>query len=648
MKHMNKLFSILLAVMMVMALTAPAWADDTSAGESTATVKKPEAIGTITIDHAPENAEYKIYKMFDLLEYQHDGAYSYIIETDSPWVSFIEKATFNYQGNETCYFETYSENAPEGYCYVRLTTVTDIEGVKSPIALSDWEKAELAQKAIAFVHEYNTDESNTTKIEPVETLKNDSTDPNNPETNWYKATGLDLGYYVIESNVGVLCALTTTDTDSLIKAKNTIPTIVKKVQEDSQVDNASNGYGDWNTAQIGDTVNFVSTITIPSGSQDYSVHDAMDAGLTLNIPETDAELNAKDETTNYVFVVTLHTQNLLGNTDVANADNVRVKGAVIDATDFDDDQDLYDAVAALNTDITTASAFSLDDHYAFGIVFGYDRSDSQNPHNHCDFEILFTQEFLDFLTYKMETTTIPESTTKFSNMSLTIRYSAVVNENAPVNTQINNTTRVRYGDDLWTEADITATYTYDFDIIKTDENDNLLNGAKFQLIAPDGESVVKLVELELGKKYRVATQDEIDAYNSNTVGASKVVEDFPVTYFTKIMGLDSDEEFVSESATGYNYYLKETKAPEGYNGLTELVKLPHIHKIGDMAVQEKVEGSVITWKYISGGVEIENKAGTLLPETGGIGTTIFYIAGSIMVVGAFVLLITKKRMNNNA
>ena len=45
-------------------------------------------------------------------------------------------------------------------------------------------------------------------------------------------------------------------------------------------------------------------------------------------------------------------------------------------------------------------------------------------------------------------------------------------------------------------------------------------------------------------------------------------------------------------------------------------------------------------------VEIENKSGTELPSTGGIGTTIFYVLGSILVIGAVVLLIARKRMSH--
>lgn len=50
-------------------------------------------------------------------------------------------------------------------------------------------------------------------------------------------------------------------------------------------------------------------------------------------------------------------------------------------------------------------------------------------------------------------------------------------------------------------------------------------------------------------------------------------------------------------------------------------------------------------KYVSGGIQVINQTGSLLPSTGGIGTTIFYVIGGILVVGAGILLVTKKRMS---
>ena len=51
--------------------------------------------------------------------------------------------------------------------------------------------------------------------------------------------------------------------------------------------------------------------------------------------------------------------------------------------------------------------------------------------------------------------------------------------------------------------------------------------------------------------------------------------------------------------------------------------------------------------YASGGVAVENNKGTVLPSTGGIGTTIFYVVGSVLVIAAGVLLVTKKRMGRD-
>ena len=99
-----------------------------------------------------------------------------------------------------------------------------------------------------------------------------------------------------------------------------------------------------------------------------------------------------------------------------------------------------------------------------------------------------------------------------------------------------------------------------------------------------------------------------------------------------VEGLDAD-----------TYYLEETKAPDGYNKLAGPVKVEISHTVSDegahMSHTLKQDTTVVNK------VEIENKSGTELPSTGGIGTTIFYVLGSILVIGAVVLLIAKKRMS---
>ena len=59
-----------------------------------------------------------------------------------------------------------------------------------------------------------------------------------------------------------------------------------------------------------------------------------------------------------------------------------------------------------------------------------------------------------------------------------------------------------------------------------------------------------------------------------------------------------------------------------------------------------MEASATAWAEGNGGVVVENHAGTVLPSTGGMGTTLFYVVGGGLMVAALVLLITKKRMEN--
>lgn len=85
--------------------------------------------------------------------------------------------------------------------------------------------------------------------------------------------------------------------------------------------------------------------------------------------------------------------------------------------------------------------------------------------------------------------------------------------------------------------------------------------------------------------------------------------------------------------------MEETKAPDGYNKLNGRVKVEI--KDENLTAISAEDGS----KWNDGGVRVINKTGNELPSTGGIGTTIFYVVGGVLVVGAGVLLVTRKRMN---
>lgn len=210
-----------------------------------------------------------------------------------------------------------------------------------------------------------------------------------------------------------------------------------------------------------------------------------------------------------------------------------------------------------------------------------------------------------------------------------VTYSAVVNAKAKVDSDKNtNEALLVYGNEHKTEKHETKTYLYEFDLIKfSGSTKKLLGGAQFKLYdaKTDGKEI-PLVKNEDGT-YRVATANETPVDHIETVAGKTV----------KISGLDKKV-----------YYLEETVPPAGYNGLTQRVtvdlstgsKKVTTGYLNDGTYDESFASSI-------GGVAVVNNAGTTLPGTGGIGTTIFYVIGGGLMAAAAILFITKKRMENH-
>lgn len=132
--------------------------------------------------------------------------------------------------------------------------------------------------------------------------------------------------------------------------------------------------------------------------------------------------------------------------------------------------------------------------------------------------------------------------------------------------------------------------------------------------------------------YKNVTEAGVDVpkyykYDKTTQAVTWVEQ---VVNATTVTTGDNGEASFDGLANG-TYYLVETKAPAGYNQLTE-------------AVPVTVNGGT-TETALTVTATVENQAGTLLPSTGGMGTTVFYVLGAVLVVGAGVLLVTKKRMS---
>ena len=112
---------------------------------------------------------------------------------------------------------------------------------------------------------------------------------------------------------------------------------------------------------------------------------------------------------------------------------------------------------------------------------------------------------------------------------------------------------------------------------------------------------------------------------------------YPDAAGTAVITSDAEGKIVIRGLDNKTTYsLKETVAPGGYNLPTD----PFV-----LVLEKDSSGEASITPGTAATINIQNVAGTILPSTGGIGTTIFYIVGSILVVGAGIVLITKKRMS---
>lgn len=223
-----------------------------------------------------------------------------------------------------------------------------------------------------------------------------------------------------------------------------------------------------------------------------------------------------------------------------------------------------------------------------------------------------------------------------------VTYKATVKASAVIGSTGNpNTTHLTYnGED--TPDSTTKTYVWEMDVHKfaklsTTEPDHALANAEFQLYKTNADTSVSyavLTETNTGNATD-ATEYKFAKWGTQTEATTVVT---PASGNIKLIGLDAG-----------TYYLEETKAPTGYNTLTAPITV-----VIDLGTLPTVAGSTVSCTVKYDGTEatdnktvrVENKSGTVLPSTGGIGTTIFYVVGGGLMVAAAILLITKKRMEN--
>lgn len=494
MKHTRQFFALVLALVLTLGLCATAFAEDA----------KP---GSITISNPAQGKTYEVFKLLDVVEDESDLAnkgFIYKLTADA-WADFITNVK---DGSDNNYFNLF-ENGGTKYVLAN-------ENLKPGIA-------DFAAKAKAYA------EAN--KLAPIKTAKAEAEGA-------LEISGLDLGYYLVRSDLGILCSLDTTAPNAEVREKNEATVIVKNVEDTTKKQNV---------AEIGTYVKFTIRITVKDKAPvNYKLVDEMTDGLTF---VNDAE----------------HPLTVTVNENTLDAANYKV------------------------TETTEPRGFTL--------AFNNNAEGSAS--------ILKTGDVV------------------------TVTYYAQINENAKIADEANvNKAKVEYGTNSHTEYDTTETYVWKMNIVKytmEQGTEKKLAGATFQLSRDEaGAQVIKLVKVD-DTTYRLALPTETDtAVDTITTG-------------------ETGELVINGLADGI-YYLTETKAPRGYNLLREPVKVKIDHTTANGKLTETSFVGNQTEMDTSGVVKVENNAGAELPSTGGIGTTVFYVLGSAMALGAVILLVTKKRM----
>lgn len=340
-----------------------------------------------------------------------------------------------------------------------------------------------------------------------------------------------------------------------ITPKTALPTVEKKVKDIDDSTDATITDNDWQDSadhDIGDTVPFKLTATLPSNVANYEsykiiFHDIMSAGLTFDVNSVKVYMyNSKAE---------------------ADADTELNKSI----------EDVTNEFKVSTTGIATNETFTVSCDNVLGI----------------------------------------DGVTK--DTAFVVYYEATLNEGAVIGSQGNPNevylefSNNPYGDGTGeTENDKVIVFTYQININKVDSDNNPLKGAGFTLYKKDAN----------------------DVYNA--IGGE--IKGADITTFTW-KGLDDGA-----------YKLVESTVPDGYNKMEDVIfDITAIHDVeaDEPALTELKGGSLATGVVDTGIIEkdIINRTGTVLPETGGMGTFLLILGSSILVIVAAVFMITRKKMS---
>lgn len=410
----------------------------------------------------------------------------------------------------------------------------------------------------------------------------------NEDSKSYTISGLAAGYYLVKDKDDSVPG-TDAYTDFILKVvqnttvtpKSDVPTVEKKVQEDDKY-NQDGGYG-----------NGYNDVA------DWNIGDAVPFKLIGTLPTNFADYDIYQ----YIFHDTL--------SDGLDLNEGSIK--------------VYYASDKAGTDKTEIPLGKYEVEAP-----GTEGTDQ------CSFEVAFAD------------LTSVEGVT--ANKYIIVEYTATLNKDAEIGLPgnpnkvylefSNNPNSGGEGDTGKTPEDKVIVFTYELDVTKVDgaDADTKLEDAEFKLYDENGKYVI------------VDADGKVIGWADNEAGGSTLKSDENGLF--KVSGLDDG-----------TYWLKETKAPDGYNLITDPIKIEiKATTVNDQdwtamegpsdaltALEIKVTVGSTTTSGTGNtetgivATDIKNNKGATLPETGGMGTTIFYVLGAILVLGAGGLLIARRR-----
>lgn len=610
MKKLKKIFSAALAMVMVLAMGMTAFADETSKH-------------TITITNTDQNVSHT-YEGYQIFKGKLDASQTKLADID--WGEGVNGTTLlaALKGSTDTYLAGKFDNC---------TTAADVAEVFATFTSTNGETSQSdAIDAVAKII------GETEGV--LNAAKKISFNESNKE---YKATVTGDGYYFVKDVTTTLTDNTTKGSDTLSKyllaiVKDTIivakDTHLTPDKEILQTDGKTVKEG---TAAVGDTVTFQVTIKVPD-TRKYVDHFIFDM---------------KDKLPTGMTFMSI-TSVKVAEDDVPYTLTVAPAGST-----------MYDTYTA---PVNAAEAVTTVGGQQIKLVFNNFKTFAEGKPGRIGADLV--------VTYTAVVNDDADFTPTGNQNEVVFDYSNDPNhdydgdepkENEPMGvtpkdetiTYLTNIEILKTGDTGTAQA-VAALAGAEFEISSDDYNVTLVTGEKFELTTYElvaGEERVgtdNYYKLKDGSYTTTAPTDQTaSSYEGNTTyqkikfsKANRTPGD--TKKVTVVSG--EDGKIILEGLKPGTYNIKETKAPSGYNldPNTYTIKIDWDADAKKMKLDNETSHSSVTFdeNNAKAMITIDNKSGSVLPSTGGMGTTLFYIVGGILVVAAGAILLLKKRTEN--